>query len=46
MPTGAKLADFVDSSPRSGDIGFWVETFQEGNVGIAFDDLKVWAANR
>jgi hypothetical protein len=43
---GAKLADFVDSSPRSGDIGFWVETFQEGNVGVAFDDLKVWAANR
>jgi hypothetical protein len=43
---GEKLADFLDSSPRSGDIGFWVETFQEGNVGIAFDNLKVWAANR
>jgi hypothetical protein len=43
---GEKLSDFVDSSPKSGDIGFWVETFQEGGVGIAFDDLKVWAANR
>jgi hypothetical protein len=43
---GEKLADFLDSSPRSGDIGFWVETFQEGNVGIAFDNLKVWAAGR
>lgn len=43
---GEKLADFLDSSPKSGDLGFWVETFQEGNVGIAFDDFKVWAANR
>lgn len=43
---GAKLADFLDSSPKSGDLGLWVETFQEGGVGIAFDDLKVWAANR
>jgi hypothetical protein len=43
---GVKLGDFMDSSPKSGDIGFWVETFQEGNVGIAFDNLKVWAAGR
>jgi hypothetical protein len=43
---GEKLADFLDSSPKSGDLGLWVETFQDGGVGIAFDDLKVWAANR
>jgi hypothetical protein len=43
---GVKLADFKDSNPRSGDLGFWVEAFQEGNVGIAFDDLKVWASGR
>jgi hypothetical protein len=43
---GVKLGDFQDRSPKSGDIGFWVETALEGNVGIAFDDLKVWAAGR
>jgi hypothetical protein len=39
---GAKLGDYVDSKPVSGDVGLWVETFKEGNVTIGFDSLKVW----
>lgn len=39
---GAKLGDYVDSKPVSGDVGLWVETFTEGNVTIGFDSLKVW----
>jgi hypothetical protein len=39
---GAKLGDYVDSKPVSGDIGLWVETITGGNVTIGFDDLKVW----
>lgn len=39
---GAKLGDYVDSKPVSGDLGFWVETFPEGNVTIGFDGLRVW----
>jgi len=38
----AKLGDYVDSKPVSGDVGLWVETFTEGNVTIGFDSLKVW----
>jgi hypothetical protein len=38
---GAKLGDYVDSKPVSGDVGLWVETFTEGNVTIGFDSLKV-----
>ncbi len=40
---GVKQGDFTDSNPRSGDIGFWVESFPEGGVQIGFDDIKVWA---
>jgi hypothetical protein len=39
---GAKLGDYVDSKPVSGDLGLWVETFMEGNLTIGFDSLKVW----
>lgn len=39
---GAKLGDYVDSKPVSGDVGLWVETFTEGNATIGFDGLKVW----
>jgi hypothetical protein len=39
---GAKLGDYIDSKPVSGDIGLWVETFTEGNVTIGFDNLNVW----
>jgi hypothetical protein len=39
---GAKLGDYIDSQPFSGDLGTWVETFMEGNVTIGFDSLKVW----
>lgn len=39
---GAKLGDYVDSKPVSGDVGLWVETITEGNVTIGFDHLKVW----
>jgi hypothetical protein len=39
---GAKLGDYIDAQPVSGDIGLWVETFTEGNVTIGFDSLKVW----
>jgi hypothetical protein len=39
---GAKLGDYVDAKPVSGDVGLWVETFTEGNATIGFDGLKVW----
>jgi hypothetical protein len=39
---GAKLGDYIDSKPVSGDVGLWVETITEGNVTIGFDNLKVW----
>ncbi len=39
---GAKLGDYFDSQPVSGDLGTWVETFTEGNITIGFDSLKVW----
>jgi hypothetical protein len=39
---GAKLGDYIDSKPVSGDVGLWVETITGGNVTIGFDGLKVW----
>lgn len=40
---GVKLGDFTDSNPRPGDIGLWVESFQEGGVQIGFDEIRIWA---
>lgn len=42
---GAKLGDYLDSKPVSGDVGLWVETFTEGDLTIGFDSLKVWEFN-
>jgi hypothetical protein len=40
---GRFLAEVEDESFRHGDIGFFAGTFDEPNVHISFDDLRVWA---
>jgi len=36
------LGQFKDDNPISGDIGFWVESFDEGGVHVSFDDLAIY----
>lgn len=40
---GRLLAEVEDESFRHGDIGFFAGTFDEPDVHISFDDLRVWA---